>query len=349
MQYSTLGQTDLKVSKICLGTMTFGEQNTEADGHAQLDYALSRGVNFIDTAEMYPVPGRAETQGATERIIGTWLTARKNRDQVILATKIIGPAAAFPYVRPTLDFKPASIRAAVETSLQRLQTDYIDLYQLHWPERRSNMFGIRGYPADPNDPWQDNMLEVLHTMQELVDAGKIRHFGVSNETPWGLQRFIHLAEIHGLPRCVSIQNPYSLLNRLFEIGLSEVAIREHAGLLAYSPLAFGVLSGKYEKGTADDRSRLVLFGSNNRLVRYNGAVTRKATAAYVRIAEEHGLSPAQMALAFVNTRPFVTSNIIGATTLEQLKENIDSIDVTLSKEVQQAIEAVHREMPDPAP
>ncbi len=346
MQYTQLGKTDIKVSKICLGTMTFGEQNTEAEGHEQMDYAFDQGVNFFDTAEMYSVPGRPETQGSTERIIGSWLKRTGRREDIVLATKVTGPSAGLKHIRNPLRFTPEQIHAAIDGSLQRLQTDYVDLYQLHWPERKTNYFGKRGYIHDPADDWEDNMQEVLQTLQELKDAGKIRHFGVSNETPWGLMRFLYLAEMHGLPRCVSIQNPYSLLNRTFEVGLSEVAIREQCGLLAYSPMAFGLLSGKYHRGQDQERDRLNRF---KQLSRYNGPTAHDATARYLAIAEKHGLSLAQMALAFVNSRPFTTSNIIGATTMEQLRENISSADIHLSEELLQEIEGVQEVIPNPAP
>lgn len=346
MEYGKLGQTDIQVSKICLGTMTFGEQNTEAESHAQMDYALDQGVNFFDTAEMYPVPSRQETQGTTERIIGTWFASRKNRDKVVLASKVTGPGASFKYLRDPLDFSPGQIRAALEQNLDRLQTDYIDLYQLHWPERTMNMFGKRGYEHNPSDPWQDNFLEVIQTMDALIREGKIRHWGVSNEAPWGLMRVLHLADLHGLPRPATIQNPYNLLNRLFEVGLAEIAVREQVGLLAYSPLAFAILTGKYDwDGTDISRSRLTLF---KQYTRYSSESSREAAKAYNQIALDFGLSPAQMALAFINSRPFLTGNIIGATTMEQLKENISSIDITLNAEVLQAIEAVYRRIPDPA-
>ncbi|PHN04798.1 aldo/keto reductase [Flavilitoribacter nigricans] len=346
MEFRQLGNTDLQVSLICLGTMTFGEQNTEAEGHQQLDYALERGINFIDTAELYSVPGRQETQGSTERIVGTWLKDRSDRDKIILATKIVGPSPGLLYIRNPLDFKPASIRTAIEGSLRRLQTDYVDLYQLHWPERKNNRFSVRDFPADPNDPWEDNFLQVLESMQKLVDEGKIRHFGISNETPWGAMRLLNLAEQHGLPRCVSIQNPYSLLNRTFEIGLSEIAIRENMGLLAYSPMAFGLLSGKYHRGEDQPDNRINQF---QQMARYSRPTAHEATARYLKIAEAHGLSLAQMSLAFVNSRPFTTSNIIGATNMEQLKENIDSYELELSEEVLKAINEVHDSIPNPAP
>ncbi len=346
MQYTTLGHTDLKVSKICLGTMTFGEQNNETEGHQQLDYALDAGINFIDTAEMYPVPPRAETQGATERIVGSWIKARNNRDQFILATKVTGPSPRFTYLRDPIRFDRVQISTALENSLRRLQTDYIDLYQLHWPERRTNYFGQLAYRHDPGDPWEDNLLEVLQILCELQREGKIRHFGISNETPWGLMRFLVLADQHDLPRCVSIQNPYSLLNRTFEIGLAEIAIRERAGLLAYSPLAFGLLSGKYHQGMDAPGARLNRYAQ---MARYNGDLSYEATSAYLDIAETYDLSLTQMALAFINRQPFLTSNIIGATTMQQLRENIESIQIKLTDEILDEIEAVHLQIPNPAP
>lgn len=345
MQKNQLGNTDISVSKICLGTMTFGEQNSEAEGHEQLDYALDHGINFIDTAEMYSIPGKAATQGSTERIIGTWIKQRKNRDKFILASKITGPSG-MTWIRNPLDFKPASIHAAIEGNLQRLQTDYIDVYQLHWPERKTNYFGQRGYRHSENDPWEDNFLEVIQTLTGLIKAGKIRHWALSNETPWGMMRCVWLAEQHGLPRPVSVQNPYSLLCRTFEVGMSEIAIREKVGLLAYSPLGFGVLSGKYIKGTAREDARINQFPQYNR---YSKEQAVAATKKYLQIAEDNGMTLAQMSLAFVNDRRFMTSNIIGATSIEQLKENISSAEITLSKEVLKAIEEVHELIPNPAP
>ncbi len=345
MHYRRLGRTDLNVSLICLGTMTWGEQNTEAEAHQQLDAAVAAGVNFIDTAEMYPVPPTAETYGATEKYIGTWFKKRQQREKVILATKVIG-RSDFSYVRAgTQCLNRKNIEAALNASLQRLQTDYIDLYQLHWPDRTTNYFGKLGYEYDPND----NPIaidETLTVLGDLVTAGKVRHIGLSNESPWGAMTFLRTAERLGLPRVVSIQNPYCLLNRTFEVGLAEVAHHEDLSLLAYSPLGFGVLSGKYLHGARPANARLTLF---TRFTRYNNPIVVAATEKYVELAQRHGLDPAQMALAYVNSRTFLTSTIIGATTLEQLRNNIASVDVTLSPEVVSAIEALHQGHPNPAP
>lgn len=346
MQYTTLGTTDLKVSKICLGTMTFGRQNTEQEGHEQMDYALDNDVNFFDTAEMYAVPASQATQGKTEEIIGTWFKSRQNRDKVILATKVTGPSDSMTYIRNPLRFDKASINAAINGSLKRLQTDYIDLYQLHWPERPVNSFSIRSYPAGQEDKWEDNFVEVLTTLKELIDAGKIRHFGISNETPWGTMRLLHLADKHNLPRPMSIQNPYSLLNRTFEYGLSEIAMQEKVGLLAYSPLGFGMLTGKYHKGNPPADGRITIFKNYKR---YSSEQSRTATAKYMEIAEKYNVSMAHLALAFINSRPFTTANIIGATKMWQLKENINSIHVELPKEALQEIETVYHAIPNPAP
>jgi aryl-alcohol dehydrogenase-like predicted oxidoreductase len=346
MQLRPLGRTDLKVSALCLGTMTFGEQNSEAEAHAQLDRALEAGINFIDTAEIYPVPPRAETQGETERQIGTWLAARGGREHMVLATKAAGPGDWLPYLRGgTNRLDRPNIEAALEASLKRLRTDYIDLYQLHWPDRPTNFFGKLGYEHPEKDE-SVPLLETLTVLGDLVRAGKIRHIGVSNETPWGLMRLLELAERHGLPRPVSIQNPYNLLNRTFEIGLAEVALREQCGLLAYSPLAFGVLSGKYLDGARPPGGRLTLF---ERFSRYSNPQAERAVARYVDLARSHGLDPAQMALAWVTSRPFVTANIIGATAMEQLESNLASADLTLSAEVIAGIEAIHTAQPNPAP
>ena len=346
MKYNTLGTTDLKVSEICLGTMTFGEQNSEKEGHEQLDFAIHSGVNFIDTAEMYSVPGRKETAHSTEKIIGSWLGKRKDRDKIILATKITGPSAGITWIRNPLNFSPASIKTALDGSLKRLQTDYIDLYQLHWPERKANFFGKRSYIHDPNDPWKDNIYEVLNTLNDQIKAGKIRHIGISNETPYGVMRYLEESAKNGLPRVVSIQNPYSLLNRLFEVGLAEMAIKQKVGLLAYSPMAFGLLSGKYHQKKDQSRDRLNRFKQYDR---YKGKQCFDATARYLEIAQSNGMTLAQMALAYVNSRPFLTSTIIGATTMEQLKENISSVGFEITEEIEKAIEAVQNDIPNPAP
>ena len=345
MKYTTLPTTDIKVSKICLGSMTWGNQNTEAEGHEQLDYAFEQGINFIDTAELYPVPAEAKTSGRTSEIIGTWLQKTGNRDKVVLASKIAGPGEYTAHIRTT-GFSRESIKDAVNKELSRLQTDYIDLYQLHWPERQTNTFGVRDYSHNPSDPWKDNFNEVLHTLDEIIKEGKIRHVGLSNEKAWGTMRYIEEYKWNNLARMITIQNAYSLLNRPFEGDLAEVCLRENVGLLAYSPLAFGVLSGKYIKGTAAENSRLKLFP---RLARYSSEQTTEATRRYLKIAEENNMSLAQMSIAFVLQQPFLTSAIIGATNLGQLKENIDSIEVELSKEILQKINAVHAEIPNPAP
>ncbi|NNK40007.1 MAG: aldo/keto reductase [Winogradskyella sp.] len=345
MKYTTLPTTDIKVSKICLGTMTWGNQNTEAEGFAQMDLALDKGVNFFDCAELYPVPATAERYAHTEIIIGNWFAKTGNRDKVVLATKIAGPGDYTAHIRTT-GFSKDALHEAVNNSLKRLQTDYIDLYQLHWPERETNTFGNRDYKHNPNDQWEDNFNEILHTLDEIIKSGKVRQVGISNEKAWGTMRYVEEARAQNLPKMVTIQNAYSLLCRTFEGDLAEVAHREEIGLLAYSPMAFGVLSGKYITGTAADNARLKLFP---RFARYSSEQSTEATKRYLKIAEDHGLSLAQMSLAFVNSRPFLTSNIIGATSIEQLEENIDSINVDLSKEVIEAINKVHNEIPNPAP
>ena len=345
MKYTTLPNTDIQVSKICLGTMTFGQQNTEAEGHAQMDYALEQGVNFFDTAEMYSVPARQETYGSTERILGTWFQKTGNRDKVVLASKIAGPNPNFTYMREKNDFSPASIQYALDQSLLRLQTDYIDLYQLHWPERKTNFFGQRGFKVQ-DDAWEDNIHAVLETLNGFIQQGKIKHIGLSNETPWGIMRFLEESKYHNLPRIKTVQNPYSLLNRLYENGSAEIGIRENVGLLAYSPMAFGVLSGKFLTGEAHPNARINLFPQFSR---YNSEQSAAATRLYHEIAQQNGLTLTQLALAFIEQQPFVTSTIIGATTMEQLKENIDTINVTLSEELLQAIDGVQAKIPDPAP
>jgi len=347
MKYSRLGNTGLEVSRICLGTMTWGEQNSEAEAHEQLDLAVERGVNFIDTAEMYPVPPRAETQGLTEQYIGTWLKGRGDRDRLIVATKVAGNSDGLEWVRggPVLDRK--QILQACDDSLRRLQTDYIDLYQVHWPARPANYFGKLGYERDDvDDDALAGIEETLAALAELVAAGKVRHVGISNETPWGTMQYLRLSEQAVLPRPVAIQNPYNLLNRSFEVGLAEIALRESIGLLAYSPLAFGVLTGKYADGQRPEGARMSLFP---RFTRYSGDTAMRAAEEYVALAMENDLSPARMALAFVNSRSFLTSNIIGATSREQLEEDLDSIDVELDQEVLDAINDIHETMPNPAP
>ncbi len=345
MDYLTLGQSDLKVSRIALGTMTFGRQNSEADAFEQLDYALARGVNLIDAAEMYPVPTAAEFQGRTEQYIGNWMRQRGNRDRVVLATKATGPGEMVRYLRPDLSHDARNLRLAIEGSLQRLQTDYIDLYQLHWPDRATNYFGQLGYRHNP-DQMGTPLAETLQVLGELVAEGKIRHIGLSNETPWGTMKCLQLAEQLGLPRIVSVQNPYSLLNRTAEVGLAEVLLREQVGLLAYSPLGFGVLSGKYAGGARPEGSRLALFPEYRRYLTEPGLA---ATQCYLELASEAGFDPAQMALAYVNSRPFLGSNIIGATRMDQLKANLDSLDVELSAELLAQIEAIHQRYPNPCP
>ena len=346
MQYRKLGNTDVNVSLICLGTMTWGRQNTEAEAHEQMDYALSCGVNFFDTAEMYPIPPQKESQGLTETYIGNWFAARKNRDKVILATKVVGPGEFMRYIRNGPRLNKQHIEQAVTDSLKRLQTDYIDIYQLHWPERRTNNFGQMGYTPQ-EDSHSIPIAETLHVLADLVKSGQVRYIGISNETPWGMLEFLRQAEQASLPRIVSIQNPYNLLNRTFEIGLAEISWREKAGLLAYSPMAFGALSGKYLGGATPPNARLTLY--KKRYGRYINEIATQATQAYVSIAQRHEINPAQMALAFVNQQSFLTSNIIGATTLEQLQSNIASTNLSLSLEIIKEIGKVHQQYPNPSP
>lgn len=345
MRYITLGQSDLEVSAICLGSMTFGQQNSEAEAHEQLDYARERGINFIDTAEMYPVPPRAETCHRTESIVGSWLRHQRREDWVV-ATKVTGGSRNMHWIRGGgLAFDRNNIRAAVEASLNRLQTDYIDLYQLHWPERNTPMFGEYRYdPAKEHDFTPAR--ETLEVMAELVEEGKIRHVGVSNEWPWGLMQFLLAARDHGLPRVVSVQNAFNLINRTYETALLEFAHRENISLLAYSPMAFGLLSAKYLKNP-QAKGRATLFdGFAQRYMKPN---TAPAVAAYAELAERHGLTPAQLALGFVYSRWFVGSTIIGATTMAQLREDIDAFDIELSPELEAELESVHLRFFNPAP
>lgn len=346
MEYNKLGWTDIEVSQICLGTMTWGEQNTESEAHEQLDYVVDAGINFIDTAEMYPVAPRAETQGLTETYIGNWLAKRQDRDKLIIATKVCAQAEWLPYIRDgkaKLDKK--NIHQALDESLKRLQTDYIDLYQMHWPERDTNFFGKLGYYHAPEKDGVP-IAETLSVLSDLIEQGKIRTIGISNETAWGCAEYLRAAKEEGLARIVSIQNPYNLLNRTFEIGLAEFTHREQTGLLAYSPLAFGVLSGKYLNDARPEGSRLALF---DRFTRYTNPQANKATEAYVKLAKENGLDPSQMALAYVNSRPFLTSNIIGATSMEQLKIDIESINIKLPKDIVREIESIHEKISNPSP
>lgn len=344
MDYRTLGGSDLKVSALGLGTMTFGEQNTEAQAHAQLDYAVARGVNLIDTAEMYPVPPRAETVFRTEQYIGSWLK-KQPREKLVIATKIAGPARGFGWIRNGPRITREQINAAIDGSLRRLQTDHVDLYQIHWPDRYVPMFGATAYDA-AQERDSTPIVEQLQALGDLVQAGKVRHLGLSNETPWGVMEFVRCAEQLGLPRIISIQNAYHLLNRTFENGLAEVCHHADVSLLAYSPLAFGWLSGKYldEPKTV---GRITLFPGFGQ--RYNKPNVAAAAAEYVRIARAAGMTPATLALAFARTRRFVGSVIIGATTLAQLQENLDSAAVSLAPEVLAQIEAVHQRYANPAP
>ncbi len=345
MEYRQLGPQGPHVSLIGLGTMTWGEQNTLADACAQLDMATAYGVTLIDAAEMYPVPPQAATQGRTEEYLGQWLKQRGRHDDLVIATKVTGRSDAFPWIRqgPRLDAQ--SIVSACEDSLRRLGIDCIDLYQVHWPERQTNFFGQLGYTA-ADDADAIPIETTLRALGNLVRDGKVRHIGISNETPWGLAAYLRLAASEGLPSVVSVQNPYNLLNRSYEIGLAEFAARTGVGLLAYSPMAFGALSGKYLNGAQPAAGRLTLY---KRFSRYSNPQAQAATARYAELARDHGISPAQLALAFVNMQPFVRSNLVGATSLEQLRENLESVEITLSPEILEGISGIHREFSNPAP
>jgi len=346
MKFKKLGNTNLDVSLICLGTMNMGEQNTQEESFEQMDYSLEKGVNFFDTAEVYSVPPKEETQGKTEEIIGNWFVERKNRKKVILATKIVGPGPS--WIRDGGgNYSEKNISEAIEGSLKRLRTDYIDLYQLHWPERKTNFFGKRDYSHSVEEGNWNKFEDVLKALKKFIDQGKIRYVGVSNETPWGFSKFLEISEKLNLPRIVSVQNPYNLLNRAYDIGMSEISCREKVGLLAYSPLAIGYLTGKYMNNNKPKNSRIDLFG--NFWTRYKEENAKKAVDDYYKLAKDNGLSLTQMALAFVNSREFMTSNIIGATTMEQLKENIDSVNVKLDEKIIEKINLIHANNPNPTP
>jgi aryl-alcohol dehydrogenase-like predicted oxidoreductase len=346
MKFKKLGHTNIDVSLICLGTMNMGEQNTQEEGFEQMDYSFDQGVNFFDTAEVYAVPPRKETQGKTEEIIGNWFVKSKKREKIILATKMVGPGVE--WIRNGGgNYTEKNITIAINSSLKRLQTDYIDLYQLHWPERNTNYFGKRNYEhVSKEEKWND-FESILKALKKFVDQGKIKYIGISNETPWGLSKFLEIAEQFNLPRIVSVQNPYNLLNRAYDIGMSEISCREKVGLLAYSPLAIGYLSGKYRDNQIPKNSRIGLFGEF--WTRYKEDNAKKAVDDYYKLAKENGLTLTQMSLAFVNSRPFMTSNIIGATTMEQLKENIGTVDIDLSDEIVEKINLIHTNNPNPTP
>ncbi|MGB5405991.1 MAG: NADP(H)-dependent aldo-keto reductase [Thiogranum sp.] len=347
MQYRKLGNSGIDVSLICLGTMTWGEQNTQAEAFEQMHYAMAQGVNFFDTAELYSIPPNAETYGRSEEIIGNWLSRTGNRQKIILASKIAGPGEGWvDHIRKgKTRFTRKHLEEALNGSLKRLQTDCIDLYQLHWPERDSNFFGRLGYTPKEQDDFTP-LADTLEALDDFIKAGKIRHIGLSNETPWGIMRFLQVAEQLNLPRIVSVQNPYNLLNRSYEVGAAEVSWREHCGLLAYSPLGFGILSGKYIDGARPAGARLTLYPD---YTRYSNPIAEKATLEYTALARKHGLDPARMALAFVNSRKFLTSTIVGATTMEQLKTNIESVNVRLSDDLLHGIQAIHEAHPNPSP
>jgi len=346
MKFKKLGHTNIDVSLICLGTMNMGEQNTQEEGFEQMDYSFEQGVNFFDTAEVYAVPPRKETQGKTEEIIGNWFVKSKKREKIILATKMVGPGVE--WIRNGGgNYTEENMAIAIDGSLKRLQTDYIDLYQLHWPERNTNYFGKRNYEHDSGEGKWNDLESVLKALKKFVDQGKIKYIGVSNETPWGLSKFLEVAEQLNLPRIVSVQNPYNLLNRAYDIGMSEISCREKVGLLAYSPLAIGYLSGKYRDNQIPKNSRIGLFGDF--WTRYKEDNAKKAVDDYYKLAKENGLTLTQMSLAFVNSRPFMTSNIIGATTMEQLKENIGTAAIDLSDEIIEKINLIHSNNPNPTP
>ena len=345
MKFKKLGTTDLDVSLICLGTMTWGTQNTEKDAFEQMDYSIDKGINFFDTAELYSVPPNSDSYGKTETMIGNWFEKRKNREKIILATKVAGPGCN--WIRGGgNNFNEKTIGEAIDGSLKRLKTDYIDLYQLHWPERSTNFFGRRDYTLDSEEGNWNSFESVLKALEKFIKSGKIRYIGMSNETPYGLSKYIELSKNKNLPRMMSVQNPYNLVNRTYEIGMSEISIREKCGLLVYYPLATGALSGKYRKGQMPKNSRQALFKGWER---HLNPLAMKAYEEYYKLAKEYDMTMAQLAQAFVNTRPFVTSNIIGATTMDQLKENIDSVNIELSHEIIERINMIHNNNPNPSP
>ena len=346
MNYKKLGSTDVDVSTICLGTMTWGEQNSKADGFEQMDYAIDNGVNFWDTAEIYAIPMREETYGETENIIGEWFKKTKKRDKVILATKVSGPTSK-EYIRGGgCSYDKKSMSEALEKSLKRMQTDYIDLYQLHWPERNTNFFGQQGYEHDSNEKNWIAFEEILENLKKFVDAGKIRYVGLSNETAWGLAKCLELSKLKNLPKMMAVQNPYNLLNRTYEVGLAEISVREQSGLLAYSPLAFGYLTGKYRNNNMPKGSRIDLFKD---FTRYNNENSIKAIEEYYKISQKFNLDFAQMSIKFCEIQPFVTSVIIGATTMQQLKTNVESVNVNLNNEIINEINEVQKIYPNPCP
>jgi len=345
MKYTHIPNTNIKVSKLCLGSMTWGNQNTEAEGHEQMDYAFDQGINFIDTAEMYAIPSAPKTQGKSEEIIGSWLKNKK-RDKVVLATKITGPNPVYSHIREPQPFTKELLLNTVELNLKRLKTDYIDVYQLHWPDRNANFFGSLNYKHNSKEQWQDKISELVSAMDSLVKSGKIRHYGLSNETPWGTFRHLNESDTNDWTRCKTIQNPYSLLNRSYEVGLAEISMREQVGLLAYSPLAFGVLSGKYFNDNLPEDSRVKLYPNYNR---YSNPEAMRLAGLHNNLAKKHNLSLVELSLAFIAQQPFVTSTIIGATKMNQLKENIETINVVLSEEILKEIDEVHKLQPNPAP
>ncbi len=346
MNYKKLGNTDLNVSTICLGTMTWGEQNSEKEGFEQMDFALNQGVNFWDTAEIYSIPMREETYGETERIIGNWFEKTKKRNEIVLATKVCGNTSN-KYIRGGGNsFGKKKIIEALDESLKRLKTDYIDLYQLHWPERNTNFFGDYGYEHDEYDKNWTPFEEILESLKKFIEQGKIRYVGLSNETAWGLSKFLELSKMKGLPKMMSVQNPYNLLNRTYEVGLAEISVREQSGLLAYSPLAFGYLTGKYRNNKLPAKSRMQLFKNFNRYKNENG---QKAIDEYYKISKKYNLDFTQMSLKFCEIQHFTTSVIIGATTMEQLKTNIESVNVNLNNDIINDINKIQQKYPNPCP